>query len=145
MLIGLQSGAGESGKSTVLKQMRLLFADGFRLKEREWVQRIIFNNILVAFAIIFIEMRDLGIGYELETSLVCIGGGHQKKTQVAYLLQKHEHLLLDFYNDTDNTDTRLEDQLPRIPLTVMKEVYADKGFQKAIKRGGEYALHDNFQ
>lgn len=40
------AGAGESGKSTVLKQMRLIHASGFKSSEREVFRTVIFSNII---------------------------------------------------------------------------------------------------
>ena len=66
-------GAGESGKSTILKQMRLIYTEGFGLHERKEVRQVIFANMIVAFKIIGEEMRDLGMNYELKESAVsCI-------------------------------------------------------------------------
>jgi hypothetical protein len=64
------AGAGESGKSTILKQMRLIYTEGFGLHERKEVRQVIFANMIVAFKIIGEEMRDLGMSYELEKSPV---------------------------------------------------------------------------
>jgi len=57
-------GAGESGKSTVLKQMRLLYASGFSRNEREDYRCIIFSNILNAFKILIDAMDQLEIRFE---------------------------------------------------------------------------------
>ena len=63
-------GAGESGKSTILKQMRIIYSEGFRLDERKEVRQVIFSNMIVAFKIIAEEMRELGLEYEKEKSRV---------------------------------------------------------------------------
>ena len=63
-------GAGESGKSTILKQMRIIYSEGFRLDERKEVRQVIFSNMIVAFKIIAEEMRELGLDYENEKSSV---------------------------------------------------------------------------
>jgi hypothetical protein len=63
-------GAGESGKSTILKQMRIIYSEGFRLEERKEVRQVIFSNMIVAFKIIAEEMRELGLDYETGKSLV---------------------------------------------------------------------------
>ena len=65
-------GAGESGKSTILKQMRLIYTEGFGLHERKEVRQVIFANLIVAFKIIGEEMRDLGMDYELKESSVSL-------------------------------------------------------------------------
>ena len=57
-------GAGESGKSTILKQMRIIYSEGFRMDERKEVRQVIFSNMIVAIKIIAEEMRELGLEYE---------------------------------------------------------------------------------
>ena len=57
-------GAGESGKSTVLKQMKLIYATGFSKNEKlEW-KPVVFNNIIQSFRLIFEAMQELGIEFE---------------------------------------------------------------------------------
>ena len=63
-------GAGESGKSTILKQMRIIYSEGFRMDERKEVRQVIFSNMIVAFKIIAEEMRELGLEYENAKSQV---------------------------------------------------------------------------
>ena len=65
-------GAGESGKSTILKQMRLIYAEGFHLEERKEIRQVIFSNMIVAFKIIAEEMRELGVEYQNRQSHVFI-------------------------------------------------------------------------
>lgn len=57
-------GAGEGGKTTLLKQMRLIHDYPFSLDEGEETRKFIFSNILVAFVIIFMEMPSLGLKYQ---------------------------------------------------------------------------------
>jgi guanine nucleotide-binding protein subunit alpha len=57
-------GAGESGKSTILKQMRIIYSEGFHMDERKEIRQVIFSNMIVAFKIIAEEMRELGMEYE---------------------------------------------------------------------------------
>ena len=47
------TGAGESGKSTILKQMRLIHKGGFRESERKAFRNVIFQNIVEAFLMMF--------------------------------------------------------------------------------------------
>ena len=64
------SGAGESGKSTILKQMRIIYSEGFHLDERKEIRQVIFSNMIVAFKIIAEEMRELGHDYQYPDSEV---------------------------------------------------------------------------
>ena len=58
------TGAGESGKSTVLKQMKLIYAQGFSKNEKlEW-KPVVFTNIVQSFRLIFDAMNELGIKFE---------------------------------------------------------------------------------
>jgi guanine nucleotide-binding protein subunit alpha len=52
------TGAGESGKSTVLKQMRVIHAGGFTETERKQWRVVIFNNLINAFQIILGAMEE---------------------------------------------------------------------------------------
>ena len=63
LLTVISLGAGESGKSTILKQMRIIYSEGFHLDERKEIRQVIFSNMIVAFKIIAEEMRDLGEKY----------------------------------------------------------------------------------
>ena len=64
------TGAGESGKSTVLKQMKLLYAQGFTKSEKEEWRAIIFQNIQGAFKVIIDAMEELSIPFENEKNKV---------------------------------------------------------------------------
>ena len=57
-------GAGESGKSTVLKQMKLIYAQGFSKAEREDCRSTIFSNLVTAFRTIFKAMDELDLNFE---------------------------------------------------------------------------------
>ena len=70
----VELGAGESGKSTILKQMRIIYSEGFAMTERKEVRQVIFSNMIVAFKIIAEEMRELGIEYESKESSVGLVG-----------------------------------------------------------------------
>lgn len=50
-------GAGESGKSTILKQMKLIHASGFSKSEKDEYRVIIFSNLLNSFKIILEAME----------------------------------------------------------------------------------------
>lgn len=66
------TGAGESGKSTVLKQMKLIYATGFSKNEKlEW-KPVVFNNIVQSFRLIYDAMTELNIAFEQPESEVCL-------------------------------------------------------------------------
>lgn len=48
----------------MLKQMRLIYSQGFSKSEKEEWRAIIFNNILSAFKVILDAMEELGIEFD---------------------------------------------------------------------------------
>lgn len=71
MLTNHLLGAGESGKSTVLKQMRVIHAGGFSKTERKQWRAIIFNNLVSAFQTIFAAMQEQETDFEDDDNIVC--------------------------------------------------------------------------
>ena len=64
------AGAGESGKSTVLKQMKLIYSQGFSKNEKlEW-KPVVFNNIVHSFRLIFDAMQELEIEFQYKENEV---------------------------------------------------------------------------
>jgi hypothetical protein len=65
-----RAGAGESGKSTVLKQMRLIHAKGFTVSERQGWKVTIFQNLLHAFQVVFGAMEEQEVDFAKEDNVV---------------------------------------------------------------------------
>ncbi|KAK3365828.1 guanine nucleotide binding protein, alpha subunit [Lasiosphaeria ovina] len=112
-------GAGESGKSTVLKQMKLIYSQGFSKGEKlEW-KPVIFANIVQSFRMIFDAMNELDIHFESE----------ENEKNMA-------HIMVDYEMTAD-------EPLPTDYLEPIKKLWLDGGVRAAIEKGNEYALHDN--
>jgi len=112
-------GAGESGKSTILKQMKLLYAWGFSMAERKNYRRIIFSNIISSLRVVLEVMVFCGFTFERE--------GNKRYTNIIFLDRK----------------LAIDEQLPVEYITPFKSLWADQAVQSVIKRGNEFALHDN--
>ncbi|CZS88166.1 hypothetical protein WAI453_000582 [Rhynchosporium graminicola] len=113
-------GAGESGKSTILKQMRLIYTkDGFTKNEKEEWRVIIFNNILDGLRMTVDAMDEFGITFEFDNTAAHLPVIMQEK------------------------DLRPYEPIPIEYLRAFKDMWKDPGIQKAIQRGNEFALHDN--
>jgi len=54
-------GAGESGKSTIAKQMKFLFMDGFNKEERDSYRGIIASNTVGSMRVLVAAAADMGI------------------------------------------------------------------------------------
>ncbi|KAL2353557.1 G-protein alpha subunit [Cryomyces antarcticus] len=112
-------GAGESGKSTVLKQMRLIHAGGFNKTERKQWRVVIFNNLVHAFQIILGAMQEQELEFEDEANL------------------GYANIVVA------DPDIGQDDAMPFDCLQAFNSLWHDAGVQLAIKKGNEYALHDN--
>ncbi|PGG97374.1 hypothetical protein AJ80_09714 [Polytolypa hystricis UAMH7299] len=114
-------GAGESGKSTIIKQMRIIHAGGFPDDERRQTRATIFSNLVVAFKVLLDIMETESIKFQYDTT-----------KPLAELIQETEP---DVDADEAFADLQVRD--------AMREMWLDSGVQKAVSRGHEFALHDN--
>jgi len=112
-------GAGESGKSTILKQMRLIHAAGFTPAERETYRSIVFLNIMQSMRLVLEAMEYF------KTSLV-------NPDNMQYL---------PLFNDPPNITKG--QPFPISYLEPLKSLWADGGVQECYCKGNQYALHDN--
>ena len=69
----IQTGAAESGKTTLLKQMRIIYKDGFSLEEKMEHRTIIWRDVVTAFQTAIQIMEEKCFQYELTTSIVRSG------------------------------------------------------------------------
>lgn len=64
------TGAGESGKSTIIKQMRIIHSGGFPTDERRQNRVVIYSNLVVAFKVLLEIMQAQDIPFEKVASKV---------------------------------------------------------------------------
>ncbi|KAJ5863598.1 uncharacterized protein N7529_005514 [Penicillium soppii] len=115
-------GAGESGKSTIIKQMRIIHSRGFPEEERHQTRAIIYSNIVIAFKVLLDIMNAEGIDFVDEPTT----------RPLADLLDNTDP---DVGSDEAFSDLKVRD--------AMRAMWQDEGVQKAVARGHEFALHDN--
>lgn len=112
-------GAGESGKSTILKQMKLIHDGGYNNDERESFKEIIFSNTVQSMRVILEAMTHMGIA---------MGDDFNKP---------HAELIIDLPNQIEG------DSLPAEIATAVRSLWADKGVQECFSRSREYQLNDS--
>ncbi|KAI7853252.1 putative guanine nucleotide-binding protein alpha-2 subunit [Circinella umbellata] len=113
-------GAGESGKSTVSRQMRIIHTCGFDTDEKESFRTIIFVNIIEAMQILLEALKKFDIKLEDESLL------------------PHIALIQSAIPDLNSSEP-----YPHVYLDPLKELWADPGIQKVCQKGNQFALHDN--
>ena len=113
-------GAGECGKSTILKQMRILHLNGFQSpEERQTYKLLIHKNTIDVVQSLCAAMNQLTIAYETPGNAVCA-----------------EKMLAIQVNNLSSIDT--------VQLAgEMKALWADPGCQRCITRSNEWHLLDS--
>ncbi|KAI8578352.1 hypothetical protein K450DRAFT_247503 [Umbelopsis ramanniana AG] len=112
-------GAGESGKSTVLKQMRLIHAAGFSSSEKEAYRIVVFENIVSSMQSMLEAMEILRIEMN-------------NPQNMAYIPLFH-----------DIPVVKKGQPYPDAYLQPMKDLWNDSGVQQSYKMGNTFALNDN--
>ncbi|KAI7879768.1 guanine nucleotide-binding protein alpha subunit [Lichtheimia hyalospora FSU 10163] len=111
-------GAGESGKSTFLKQMRLINDGGFSEDERIAYREIIFSNTVQSMQVIIEAMNGLGIAH------------HNPACEAAIQLVLRQ-------------PSEMSDRMPADLVDAINILVADDGVQEAIRRSNEFQLNDS--
>ncbi|CAG8721371.1 12859_t:CDS:2, partial [Acaulospora colombiana] len=111
-------GAGESGKSTVLKQMKLIHHGGYNDQERESYKEIIFSNTVQSMRAILEALPTLEIGINPQNEA-------RRATVMALPVQLET------------------DALPREVADAIRGLWMDPGVQEAVRRAREFQLNDS--
>jgi len=111
-------GAGESGKSTVLKQMKLIHHGGYNNQERESYKEIIFSNTLQSMRAILEAMPALDIMLQPPNE--------QRRAIVMSLPGQMEN-----------------DSLPHEVADALFSLWQDPGVREAVRRSREFQLNDS--
>uniref|UniRef100_A0AAQ4NVN3 Guanine nucleotide binding protein (G protein), alpha transducing activity polypeptide 1 n=1 Tax=Gasterosteus aculeatus aculeatus TaxID=481459 RepID=A0AAQ4NVN3_GASAC len=112
-------GAGESGKSTIVKQMKIIHKDGYSLEECLEFIVIIYSNTLQSIMAIVKAMTTLNINF-----------GHADQQDDA---RKLMHL----------ADTIEEGSMPKELADIIIRLWNDSGIQACFDRASEYQLNDS--
>uniref|UniRef100_A0A8C8AKJ8 G protein subunit alpha transducin 1 n=1 Tax=Otus sunia TaxID=257818 RepID=A0A8C8AKJ8_9STRI len=112
-------GAGESGKSTIVKQMKIIHKDGYSLEECLEFITIIYSNTLQSMLAIVRAMSTLNIQY----------GDSARQDDARKLL----HL----------SDTIEEGTMPKEMSDIIGRLWKDTGIQACFDRASEYQLNDS--
>ncbi|XP_038171348.1 guanine nucleotide-binding protein G(t) subunit alpha-3 [Arvicola amphibius] len=112
-------GAGESGKSTIVKQMKIIHKNGYSKQECMEFKAVIYSNTLQSILAIVKAMTALGIDYVNP-------GSAEDKQQL--------HAMANTLEDGDMTPQLAE---------VIKRLWGDPGIQACFERASEYQLNDS--
>ncbi|CAD5218088.1 unnamed protein product [Bursaphelenchus okinawaensis] len=112
-------GAGESGKSTIVKQMKIIHETGYSDEERKAYRPVVYSNTIQSLMAILRAMTPLKIQFgQVQRSDDC----------------------RQFFLYAQSMD---EGELPPEMATIMKRLWADEGVQYCLARSREFQLNDS--
>ncbi|KAK6332513.1 guanine nucleotide-binding protein subunit alpha [Orbilia blumenaviensis] len=112
-------GAGESGKSTILKQMKLIHEGGYSRDEKESFKEIIFSNTVQSMRVILEAMETLELPLSDSRSEYHVQTIFMQPAQIE------------------------GDSLPAEVGNAIRALWQDQGVQECFKRSREYQLNDS--
>ncbi|KAJ2081624.1 guanine nucleotide-binding protein subunit alpha [Coemansia sp. RSA 988] len=112
-------GAGESGKSTIIKQMKLIHDGGYSQEERESFKEVIFSNTIQSMRVLLEAMDTLHIALE----------------NTEY--QVHADVIMDMPSQIE------ADNLPADVANAVKALWEDGGVRECFGRSNEFQLNDS--
>lgn len=112
-------GAGESGKSTILKQMKLIHDHGYTKEDRDSFKEIIFSNTIQSMRVIVEALERLEIPLSDPS------------------LKAHAQKILDMPNQIE------AEVFPPDIAESIKLLWRDTGVQQCFQRSREYQLNDS--
>lgn len=114
------SGAGESGKSTIVKQIKLIHNNGYTTEELRHYKSVVYSNTIQSMMAIIKAMVKLKIPFENKD--------HESDARN----------VIEFVSNAEETD-----HLPYSLLTGMIRLWSDAGVQQCVSRSNEYQLNDS--
>ncbi|KAF8927023.1 guanine nucleotide-binding protein subunit alpha [Dissophora ornata] len=112
-------GAGESGKSTILKQMKLIHDGGYSNEEREAFKEIIFSNTVQSMRVILEAMDSMGLPLY-----------HDANRNFAVIIMSLPPQIEGEY-------------MPHEVAVAVQHLWLDRNVQQAFARSREYQLNDS--
>ncbi|XP_067252960.1 guanine nucleotide-binding protein G(q) subunit alpha-like [Chanodichthys erythropterus] len=111
-------GTGQSGKTTFMKQMRIIHGKGFSEDDRRLYSKLVFQNICQAIQTMVWAMKRLNIPYSSPQNEI------------------YAQCFQDLYTEQIT-------QLQRSYVEAIHHLWADQGFKICYKRSREYDLSDS--
>ncbi|KAH8369997.1 hypothetical protein KR093_001792 [Drosophila rubida] len=133
-------GTGESGKSTFIKQMRIIHGSGYSDDDKRGYIKLVFQNIFMAMQSMIKAMDMLkisyGVGEHIVSSLATIHKYIIHSISIRSQLQDLADLVMSIDYETVTT---FEDPY----LNAIKTLWSDAGIQECYDRRREYQLTDS--
>jgi hypothetical protein len=122
-------GAGESGKSTIFKQMKIIHHKGYSQEEKENYKPIIYRNIVEAMMSLIQASLKLGIAIKKP----------ENRVELFYKIKERAHKI---NNIKKNDLSSIENVWNKKLSDDIMELWADKGIQATYEERAQFQLDD---
>jgi len=113
-------GAGESGKSTIVKQMKIIHEQGFTAEDFKQYRPVVYSNTIQSLVAILRAMPNLNIAFT----------NNEREADAK--------MVMDVVSRMEDTEPFSEEL-----LAGMKRLWVDTGVQDCFSRSNEYQLNDS--
>jgi len=113
-------GAGESGKSTIVKQMKIIHESGFTSEDFKQYRPVVYSNTIQSLVAILRAMPNLSISFT----------NNEREADAK--------MVMDVVSRMEDTEPFSEEL-----LAGMKRLWVDTGVQECFSRSNEYQLNDS--
>ena len=113
-------GAGESGKSTIVKQMKIIHESGFTSEDFKQYRPVVYSNTIQSLVAILRAMPNLNITFS----------NNEREGDAK--------MVMDVVSRMEDTEPFSEEL-----LAGMKRLWVDSGVQECFSRSNEYQLNDS--
>ncbi|ETE61624.1 Guanine nucleotide-binding protein subunit alpha-11 [Ophiophagus hannah] len=121
-------GTGESGKSTFIKQMRIIHGSGYSEEDKKGFTKLVYQNIFTAMQSMIRAMETLKILYKYEQNKICSLLSSRMKAN-ALLIRE--------------VDVEKVSSFEQPYVSAIKTLWNDPGIQECYDRRREYQLSDS--
>ncbi|CAE6426258.1 unnamed protein product [Rhizoctonia solani] len=132
-------GSGDSGKSTVLKQMRVIHNDKFTPQEIESYRQLVFNNIIRGAVMLVDALLAMQLQLSPENQVSASALGYLQSSDQVDLYKRFIETLRSI------NDLRDGEVYPEELLKPLQDLWGDAGAQEGWSRANEAALPENLQ
>ncbi|CAF97193.1 unnamed protein product [Tetraodon nigroviridis] len=122
-------GTGESGKSTFIKQMRIIHGAGYSETDRKGFTSLVLQNLLTAVQALASAMETLHIHYSMERN-----AASESKAEMCF--QSYAKKLIQVEANRVST-------LEAWQVDAIRHVWSDRGVRSCYKRRREFQLSDS--
>ncbi|CAE7054548.1 unnamed protein product [Rhizoctonia solani] len=130
-------GAGESGKSTVLKQMKLIHHGGYNNQERESYKEIIFSNTLQSMRYVLSSISGGWITKTVGLSSAILEAMPALDLQLQPQNDARRGIVMALPGQMET------DSLPPDVSDALVNLWQDHGVREAVRRSREFQLNDS--